>query len=130
METSCDPLVRSNRKRGALIGVGVGILFARLLGPETIGIYAIATFVVPQNSSYSHFGIASVLGQREAAINDRHLRIGFTAIAAIEICETASFQAVSLERLCGVSNPDEVLWWGGSSSPPPRGAPVSAPGDG
>lgn len=89
----------------------VGILLARLLGPEEFGIYAIATFVVAQISSFSNFGIASALVQQKDAIDDRQLRIAFTAQTGIVfLLGAALFFAAPALLLLYPAAPDGLVW--------------------
>lgn len=66
---------------GAFSRVGlqlvVGIVLARILGPEPFGLVALATLVIGFGSLFADFGLASALVQRQD-ISERDIRFVFT----------------------------------------------------
>jgi O-antigen/teichoic acid export membrane protein len=61
-----------------VIGLGGGILLARLLSPELFGLYGIAMFVVTPFSLFIELGLAAAFIRKANAITDQELNAFFT----------------------------------------------------
>lgn len=76
---------------GAFLRVGlqfvIGVVLARLLGPEAFGLIAVATLVLSLGALFADFGLASVLIQRKE-VSSRDIRFVFTLQALIGLTLT------------------------------------------
>lgn len=94
-----------------LIQLGIGIHLARLLGPETFGIYGIATFCLSLITLIADFGLAGSLVQRKADFGEHEISVAFTLqtgislVAAVAVWFLAPFSLQVYRQA-----PHELVW--------------------